>query len=219
MTRLFRGGRTETIRSLSETSCNFVKTFEDPTASEEERWAALQLAVTNHVVSAKDAMTGKGVDRHLFALYVVASGMDVDSEFLKDAISQPWILSTSQQPQRQVTKGWNPDDPAIEYRCGSVPRRLPATLPRLVHCILLRWLKVSPAGRQSPRIDVALSRAWASTGSRVEVALGPLPTTGTGCRTWSLGTKTCSSTSHPRRTQGPHRPSGSPRQCPGRWKT
>ena len=119
MTRLFRGGRTETIRSLSETSCNFVKIFEDSSVSAEERWAALQLAVTNHVVAAKDAMTGKGMDRHLFALYVVASGMNVESEFLKAAISQPWILSTSQQPQRQVTKGWNPDDPAIEYRCGS----------------------------------------------------------------------------------------------------
>ena len=119
MTRLFRGGRTETIRSLSETSCNFVKTFEDSSVSVEERWAALQLAVTNHVVAAKDAMTGKGMDRHLFALYVVASGMGIESDFLKAAISQPWVLSTSQQPQRQVTKGWNPDDPAIEYRCGS----------------------------------------------------------------------------------------------------
>jgi len=47
-------------------------------------------------------MVGQGIDRHLFALYVVSRGMDVDSEFLNEALSIPWRLSTSQQPQQQT---------------------------------------------------------------------------------------------------------------------
>jgi hypothetical protein len=30
-----------------------------------------------------NAMTGKGVDRHLFALYIVSKGMNVESPFLQ----------------------------------------------------------------------------------------------------------------------------------------
>lgn len=52
-------------------------------------------------------MTGKGIDRHLFGLYVVSAGRGIDSPFLKDALSQSWILSTSQQPQTQ-TPAYNP---------------------------------------------------------------------------------------------------------------
>lgn len=33
MTRLFREGRTETVRSCTVESCNFVKTMEDPSES------------------------------------------------------------------------------------------------------------------------------------------------------------------------------------------
>lgn len=44
---------------------------------------------------------GRGVDRHLFALYVVAMGMGVEVPFLQEALSLPWRLSTSQLPQRQ----------------------------------------------------------------------------------------------------------------------
>lgn len=42
-------------------------------------------------------MCGRGVDRHLFALYVVSQGMGIHSDFLRDALSEPWRLSTSQQ--------------------------------------------------------------------------------------------------------------------------
>lgn len=51
-----------------------------------------------------DAMSGKGVDRHLFALYVVAKGRNMSSNFLNNALSMPWKLSTSQQPQVQTRK-------------------------------------------------------------------------------------------------------------------
>lgn len=55
-------------------------------------------------------MAGYGIDRHLFALYVVSVGKEIDSPFLKDALSVPWKLSTSQQPQQQ-TDLWDIKDP------------------------------------------------------------------------------------------------------------
>ena len=47
-------------------------------------------------------MAGKGIDRHLFALWVVCRAADDKSEFLEAALSVPWRLSTSQQPQIQT---------------------------------------------------------------------------------------------------------------------
>ncbi len=41
-------------------------------------------------------MTGKGVDRHLFCLYVVSKYLQIDIPFLKEVLSEPWRLSTSQ---------------------------------------------------------------------------------------------------------------------------
>ena len=49
-------------------------------------------------------MSGKGVDRHLFCLYVTAMGTNTDSKFLKAAMGNPWMLSTSQQNQQQTDR-------------------------------------------------------------------------------------------------------------------
>ena len=103
MTRLFRRGRTETVRSLSCESAAFVKALVGKTKSKKEVIALLREASERHNLSNKDAMTGKGIDRHLFALYIVSRGLDVNSEFLNQALSIPWRLSTSQQPQKQTT--------------------------------------------------------------------------------------------------------------------
>ena len=47
-------------------------------------------------MSYKNAMIGKGIDRHLFCLYVVSRGKDIPSPFLSSVINEPWKLSTSQ---------------------------------------------------------------------------------------------------------------------------
>lgn len=74
-------------------------------------------------------MCGKGIDRHLFCLYVVSKYLEVDSPFLKvlakmsqkqfktkkensckekkiiqEVLSEPWRLSTSQTPHGQTSK-------------------------------------------------------------------------------------------------------------------
>lgn len=54
-------------------------------------------------------MTGAGIDRHLFCLYVVSKYLAVDSPFLKEVLSEPWRLSTSQTPQQHIDLKKNPE--------------------------------------------------------------------------------------------------------------
>ncbi|MFT7798131.1 carnitine O-palmitoyltransferase 1, liver isoform-like isoform X1 [Arapaima gigas] len=90
MTRLFREGRTETVRSCSAESCEF-------------RCRQLfRVAAEKHQLLYRLAMTGTGVDRHLFCLYVVSQYLGVESPFLSKVLSEPWRLSTSQTPVQQL---------------------------------------------------------------------------------------------------------------------
>ena len=66
-------------------------------------------AVEAHNSYAKMASIGEGVDRHLFALYVVAMGTETEAKFLREALQIPWKLSTSQIPHRMF-EGWPKDD-------------------------------------------------------------------------------------------------------------
>lgn len=66
------------------------------TVQREERMALLRKACDEHQMLYRDAMVGKGVDRHLFCLYAVSRYLGVDSPFLKEALMVPWRLSTSQ---------------------------------------------------------------------------------------------------------------------------
>ena len=70
----------------------------------EERIALLRAACKQHQLGYQDAMCGRGIDRHLFCLYVVSKYLEVDSPFLKEVLSEPWRLSTSQTPHGQTTK-------------------------------------------------------------------------------------------------------------------
>jgi carnitine O-palmitoyltransferase 1, liver isoform len=110
MTRLFLHGRTETIRSCSSRTCSFVRAMLDDSMPPREKLALLREASVAHVKAFCDSMAGKGIDRHLFALYVVSKGKDVDAPFLRRALGRPWRLSTSQQPQQQ-TEYWSTKDP------------------------------------------------------------------------------------------------------------
>ncbi|XP_072017786.1 carnitine O-palmitoyltransferase 1, liver isoform-like isoform X2 [Amphiura filiformis] len=104
MTRLYREGRTETVRPNSKESCDFVYLMESEDATKEEKIAGFQKAVDRHVNSYRDCMCGKGVDRHLFCLYVVSKYLEEESPFLKEVLSEPWRLSTSQTAHQQTNK-------------------------------------------------------------------------------------------------------------------
>ncbi|XP_077567096.1 carnitine O-palmitoyltransferase 1, liver isoform isoform X1 [Stigmatopora nigra] len=102
MTRLFREGRTETVRSCTAETCAFVAAMVAGQTPREERLALLKAAAEKHQSMYRLAMTGMGVDRHLFCLYVVSKYLGEDSPFLKEVLSEPWRLSTSQTPLQQV---------------------------------------------------------------------------------------------------------------------
>ncbi|GLV42745.1 withered [Carabus blaptoides fortunei] len=104
MTRLFREGRTETVRPCTIESSAWVKAMEDKNSSTDERITLLHKACKQHQIGYQDAMSGKGIDRHLFCLYVVSKYLEVDSPFLKEVLSEPWRLSTSQTPHGQTNR-------------------------------------------------------------------------------------------------------------------
>ncbi|MBN3321161.1 CPT1A palmitoyltransferase, partial [Atractosteus spatula] len=101
MTRMFREGRTETVRSCTNESTAFVRAMEDPQRTGEEKLALFRRAAEKHQLMYRLAMTGAGIDRHLFCLYIVSKYLGIDSPFLKQVLSEPWRLSTSQTPQQQ----------------------------------------------------------------------------------------------------------------------
>ncbi|CAM5084369.1 unnamed protein product [Natator depressus] len=102
MTRLFREGRTETVRSCTRESTAFVRSMMDPARGQLERLQLLQVAAERHQHMYRLAMTGAGIDRHLFCLYVVSRYLRVESPFLAQVLAEPWRLSTSQTPQQQI---------------------------------------------------------------------------------------------------------------------
>uniref|UniRef100_A0AAZ3QWI0 carnitine O-palmitoyltransferase n=1 Tax=Oncorhynchus tshawytscha TaxID=74940 RepID=A0AAZ3QWI0_ONCTS len=103
MTRMFREGRTETVRSCTVETCAFARSMvEDNPVRILLRLKLLKEAATRHQQLYRLAMTGGGIDRHLFCLYVVSKYLGEDSAFLKEVLSEPWRLSTSQTPLQQV---------------------------------------------------------------------------------------------------------------------
>ncbi|XP_052746885.1 carnitine O-palmitoyltransferase 1, liver isoform [Bicyclus anynana] len=103
MTRLYREGRTETVRSCTLESVAWVQAMQDPASSVEERVKLLRVAAARHQLGYQDAMAGRGIDRHLFCLYVVSKYLELESPFLQEVFNEPWRLSTSQTPHGQTS--------------------------------------------------------------------------------------------------------------------
>lgn len=99
-TRLFYHGRTETIKATTCDSVAFTKAMDDPTVDSKTRFALLKAAIATHSTFARDALAGRGVDRHLMGLYILSemSGISPrpaifsDKGFLK---AKKYHLSTS----------------------------------------------------------------------------------------------------------------------------
>uniref|UniRef100_A0A6Q2X7H8 carnitine O-palmitoyltransferase n=1 Tax=Esox lucius TaxID=8010 RepID=A0A6Q2X7H8_ESOLU len=103
MTRLYREGRTETVRSCTMETCAFVRSMiRDETDEFTQKTCLNVTAADKHQKLYREAMTGKGIDRHLFCLYVISKYLGVDSPFLHEVLSEPWRLSTSQTPLQQT---------------------------------------------------------------------------------------------------------------------
>lgn len=102
MTRLYREGRTETVRPVTIESSEWVYSMNDPKKTVKERLSLLKKACDYHSLVIQNAMCGKGVDRHLFCLYIISRYLEAENDFLKEVLSEPWKLSTSQTPHNQA---------------------------------------------------------------------------------------------------------------------
>jgi carnitine O-palmitoyltransferase 2 len=71
-TSAFKHGRTETIRSTTTLSQTMCDVFLSAESSNQEKATALRAAAENHGKLTRDALMGKGWDRHLFALKNIA---------------------------------------------------------------------------------------------------------------------------------------------------
>lgn len=102
MTRLYREGRTETVRPVTIESADWVYSMSDQKKTVKERLELFKNACKYHTFAIQQAMCGKGVDRHLFCLYIISRYLEAENEFLKEVLTEPWKLSTSQTPHNQA---------------------------------------------------------------------------------------------------------------------
>jgi len=102
-TRMYQGGRTETIRTASNEALAFVKAMSDPAASSAVRADTLRAAFAEHSKRGKEASAGFAVDRHLFGLKIIAmeNGItDLPALFGLEIHNRGWELSTAQLPMK-----------------------------------------------------------------------------------------------------------------------
>lgn len=111
-TRKFCGGRTETCRSVSLESLDFVSTWQDPFSSNRAKVAAFRDAAAAHVKYISAASDGRGCDRHLFGLKQLYTPDEKVHGVFSDPLysySSHWFLSTSQLSSEEFNGyGWSP---------------------------------------------------------------------------------------------------------------
>ncbi|ORY01498.1 carnitine acetyl transferas-like protein [Clohesyomyces aquaticus] len=100
MTKFFYHGRTEAVRSVTEESVDFVKTFwgENPAAAKVE---TLRKACMKHSEITKDCAKAQGPDRHLYALYCIWQRA-IDEEGMEMASSDGYESTRPSSPEVSV---------------------------------------------------------------------------------------------------------------------
>ncbi|XP_056617663.1 peroxisomal carnitine O-octanoyltransferase [Triplophysa dalaica] len=101
-TRRFFHGRTETMRSCTAEVQHWCRTMINPAATAEEKRQALHAAFNKHNKLMGEAQNGKGFDRHLLGLYLIAKeeGLPVDELYTDPLYAKSggggnFVLSTS----------------------------------------------------------------------------------------------------------------------------
>ncbi|XP_068608849.1 carnitine O-acetyltransferase [Brachionichthys hirsutus] len=166
--RMFRLGRTDTIRSASSASAAFVKAFDDPCKQNTEKVDLMLKAVNAHRSYTNMAVSGQAVDRHLLGLKMVAAEEKLslpevftDSSYAK---AMHYQLSTSQVPSKTdcvmcfgpvVSNGYgvcyNPMDDHINFAVSSFNTCGETDAGRLAQAIEKTLLDMKTLLEQSPR--------------------------------------------------------------------
>uniref|UniRef100_A0A3Q3WW76 Choline/carnitine acyltransferase domain-containing protein n=1 Tax=Mola mola TaxID=94237 RepID=A0A3Q3WW76_MOLML len=100
--RMFRGGRTEYIRSPTNQTLKFILAFDDPSVSREAKLQLFKEAVDAYAALTAQALKGHGIERHLLALKLQAieEGRSIPKIFMDTAygVATHWKLRTGQVP-------------------------------------------------------------------------------------------------------------------------
>ncbi|XP_048586991.1 carnitine O-acetyltransferase isoform X2 [Nematostella vectensis] len=114
-TRQFKLGRTDTIRSASIATHEFVRAMTSKHASRAERYELMRKAINYHSTYTKETLDGKAVDRHLLGLKLTAveSGITLPAIFMDPSYQYffHFKLSTSQVPLEH--ESWVVFGPAV----------------------------------------------------------------------------------------------------------
>ncbi|KAJ6576609.1 acyltransferase ChoActase/COT/CPT [Mycena vulgaris] len=109
LTRMFKRGRTETIRTFTRESRAWVLGMVDGSASKQSRRNLLHHAMHAHSSLTREAATGRGIDRHLLGLRLMLRPLSGEEAALLDdnlfQRSQTWKLSTSGLSAGNLFKG------------------------------------------------------------------------------------------------------------------
>lgn len=99
LTKGFYHGRTEAMRTATEKAATFCQIFMDQSAKVKDKLEALRTATQYHSDGVKLAASGRGIERHLFALKCIADKNNIAApEFFSSAAWKQLnhtILSTS----------------------------------------------------------------------------------------------------------------------------
>ncbi|KAJ8521273.1 hypothetical protein ONZ45_g2023 [Pleurotus djamor] len=124
-TRRFYKGRTEAIRVVTSESDAWVKSMNDPSASQADRKKLFDLATKKHITTAKYCGAGQGFDRHLFGLKKMLEEGEEIPALYSDPVFQRssyWVLSTSAIFSKHFpVYGWGevvPDGFGVAYMTG-----------------------------------------------------------------------------------------------------
>lgn len=145
MTKHFFHGRTEAIRTVSQDSNLFVRKFFDSSVTNREKLDYLSKACSKHSDQTRRCSAGKGVDRHMFALFCIwqryvagaqeaenaelaakfeATTMNQDDTITDGRSQRPSVLTLVDDDESEgsdVTIGNNLVSPEIKDKLQEVP--------------------------------------------------------------------------------------------------
>lgn len=126
-TRMFIGGRTETIRSCSVESINFAKAMMDSSASDQSKANALRTAIQAHKDYALAALNAQGIDRHLLGLRMIAKDnkLPIPTLFNEKAYKESTHMRISTSQVASLCDGFMVYGPLVHngYSCCYNPRK------------------------------------------------------------------------------------------------
>ena len=102
-TRMYKGGRTETIRTASNQALAFVTAMDDMSVAADRKVELLRAAFAEHSKRGKEASAAYACDRHLLGLKLIAPEAGVTELprfFSQEIFTRSWELSTAQLAMR-----------------------------------------------------------------------------------------------------------------------